>query len=179
MTLVCSAPITASMDLQRSYRRRYLWGQVNWLQPGHVPLWVRMQQKVTGKLPDDNDRDHFWRPPLLRPSDDTVSDKARKLLREAGYVRADIVANPTARMFYVHEQLARIPADSPLQDALSGCTWCGKLTGNFCDGVLPSARARGRSCRFSMCSTCESVLGTCRHCSLWRGLPKEVTEIGR
>ena len=38
----------------------------------------------------------YWRPPLRRPSEETVSGIARDLLKEARHVRADLVANTLA-----------------------------------------------------------------------------------
>ena len=80
------------MDRQRRYRRRYLSGQVAWIEPGLQPVWAQWQQSVLG----ESACQWYWHPPLRRPSEETISGIARDLLKKAGHVRADLVANPLA-----------------------------------------------------------------------------------
>jgi len=163
------------MDRQRRYRRRYCSGQVAWIEPGLQPEWAQWQQSVLGEVACQR----YWHPPLRCPSEETISGIARDLLKEAGHVRADLVANPLARMFYVHDQVDQQSTEDPTYGIVSPCTWCGKFTGNFCDGLLATATQRGWACSFPVCTTCEALLDTCRHCSLWKGLPSQVSDGGR
>jgi len=160
------------MDRQRRYRRRYCSGQVAWIEPGLQPAWAQWQQSVLGESACQRN----WHPPLRRPSEETISGIARDLLKEAGHVRADLVANPLARMFYVYDKVDQQSTEDPTYGMVSPCTWRGKFTGNFCDGLLPTATQRGWACSFPVCTTCEAVLDTCRHCSLWKGLPSCVSD---
>ena len=109
---------------------------------------------------------------FVGPAKNSFRDRKRSL--EGG---RPCPGRPCCQPFgYVQDQVDQQSTENPTYGIVSPCTWCGKFTGNFCDGLLPTATQRGGACGFPVCTTCEAVLDTCRHCSLWKGLPSQVPD---
>ena len=120
----------------------------------------------------DVERSCVWHPPLKPTEEGLRMEAIRALAIEAEHPFPNIFLDPLARLQFIGQQM-----DSGARGlgGLSGpCSWCGTITGLWCDGAAPTQCCFGWSCKVPTCSWCRMVFSECRRCTVHTGIPRTV-----
>ena len=113
-----------------------------------------------------------WHPPQVVPSERVRNAHIRALAISASRPFPNIFRDPLARLQFIGQQLDE---GGRGHGGLAGpCSWCGTLTGLWCDGVEPTIASFGWNCKVPICSWCRSVFSECRRCSVHTGIPLQM-----
>ena len=153
------------------YVRAYKAGQVHWIEPG---------------TPDDDAGIRYaggrilaWAgPPRVAATEAQLAAAIQDAASRWGHPRAGLVVRrDSAYIMWIHQQtdwyISRQHLGSQ-QHLPPPCTFCGLLTGGWCDGVPAGQHDWGWHCRMPLCSVCKAMFHECRWCVAHTGIATEL-----